>query len=1158
MQNQSVLEAQKSSFYKLTWALLIAWAIIIFISFLWNYQDCKNRFQHLAILMANTHFDKEKALRLWVASKGGIYVPVTQKDSPNPLLNHVADRDVMAPDRHLTLIPGFHLIRHVREEFPELYKVKGHTVSLNPLRRENEPDEWQRNALISFETGKNEVMEFAAIHGEPYLRLIRPHYALPECLKCHGQQGYKEGDILGGVEISLPVGDFVERQERSRANVLGSHITIFAIGCLGIILGIRGLGRRESDRSNIQQELLESEKKYRYLVESATDIIYQLDRNASFTFLNSTVLNIFGYSEKELIGRSFLDFVSPTHKESASKFITQAMDKTEGGTYFECPFISKSGEVIWLGQNLQTIMAGDQVVGFQAIARDMTDRIRMEESLRNSELRYKSLYSMIRLMCDNVPDLIWAKDMNRNFLFVNRAVCDKLLVASDTDEPIGKNDMFFVQRARVSRPDNPEWHTFGEICINSDEVVMAAMKDGHFEEYGNVRGEFMFLDVNKAPLFAENGEMIGTVGTGRDVTEEMRIKDSLRESEERYRELFEHASDMIYTHDLHGYFNSVNNAVISVLGYQEEEFLRLNFKDILHPDHIPIFMGHFLKKVKDGVEATGPYEVLVNGKDGVPVWLEIKSRLMKQGDRAFGIHGIARNITDRKKLENALLRAQSTYRSVVEAFDGMIHVSSPDHTIEFANQKLVDRTGHNPVGEKCFHIIHGLEDECPWCNYGAEFSEETYRRERLCPKDNRWYYVVNSPFYHEDGRLSRIFLMHDIDVQKKNEIEKENLREQLLQAQKMESIGTLAGGIAHDFNNLLQVIIGFSQMIMMKKDENHRDYANLQKIVQAARSGADLVKRMLAFSRKTKIVPQPLDLNHQIEVAKDLLSRTIPKMIDIQLFLEDGLFTINADPVQMEQIFINLALNSKDAMPEGGILKIETRNVELTAFECSKMIGMKPGRHVLLTVSDTGCGMSQETVEHMFEPFFTTKEAGKGSGLGLSMVYGIVKQHGGSIACNSKVGEGTIFSIYFPVSDFDPGPDLLFGPVVPTVGSETILLVDDEPDLRELGQGILQLSGYSVLTASDGEEALEIYKRQRENISLIILDMMMPRMGGRQCLFELRKIDANVKVLISSGVDSGVVGDTNGKIEGCVLVKKPFDLSEFLVAVRQTLEQGNP
>ena len=260
--------------------------------------------------------------------------------------------------------------------------------------------------------------------------------------------------------------------------------------------------------------------------------------------------------------------------------------------------------------------------------------------------------------------------------------------------------MFFAQREREGHSGEPYWHTFGEVCVDSDAVVINSRKPGRFDEFGNIKGEFLFLDVQKSPFWNEQGELIGTVGCGRDVTKERKIEQSLRESEERYRDLFQNASDMIYTHDLAGNYTSVNELVYSLLGYRPEEFLNLNFRDIADSQFLPVVEKNFLEKIEEEVEATGPYEILARKKDGTPVWLEVKSRLMRRNGSVIGIQGIARNVTERKELEAAVHEAQTKYQSIVEAFDGIIYICSQDFEIQFANQRLAKTYRIRPDGKK--------------------------------------------------------------------------------------------------------------------------------------------------------------------------------------------------------------------------------------------------------------------------------------------------------------------------------------------------------------------------------------------------------------------------------------------------------------------------
>ena len=380
------------------------------------------------------------------------------------------------------------------------------------------------------------------------------------------------------------------------------------------------------------------------------------------------------------------------------------------------------------------------------------------------------------------------------------------------------------------------------------------------------------------------------------------------------------------------------------------------------------------------------------------------------------------------------------------------------------------------------------------------------------------------------------------------------LQKQLIQAQKMEAIGTLAGGIAHDFNNLLQVTLGYSDLLLMRKEEGDPEYADLKKIVQAGRNGADLVRRLLTFSRKVEPRFRPMNLNNLIRQVEKLLFRLIPKMIAIELRLDDSLRIINADAMQLEQILMNLAVNAGDAMPDGGKLTIETTNAVLGQEYCRAHVGAQAGEYVFLRVSDTGHGMDREILQHVFEPFYTTKAVGRGTGLGLATVYGIVKQHSGHIECKSKLDRGTTFSIYLPAMEMEETSDVATSGEMPAFGTETILLVDDEESVMELGDQMLTLAGYTVLKARNGKEALEIYLEKRDDISLVILDLIMPVMGGSQCMEEILKVHPKAKILLASGyaADEPTKQVIEAHAKGFVV--KPFKAKEILRTIRQVLD----
>lgn len=411
----------------------------------------------------------------------------------------------------------------------------------------------------------------------------------------------------------------------------------------------------------------------------------------------------------------------------------------------------------------------------------------------------------------------------------------------------------------------------------------------------------------------------------------------------------------------------------------------------------------------------------------------------------------------------------------------------------------------------------------------------------------------------QELRSANVSLQQEIEERNQIEEARERLEEQLRQAQKMEAVGTLAGGIAHDFNNMLQAISSHAQLLLLKSDPGpFRDA--LAKIDQAVTRATELVRRLLTFSRRTESKRTRIGLNMEVENVVALLHRTLPKMIHIQTSLAPDLDDIMADSVQMEQVLVNLASNARDAMPEGGTLTIETQNVFLDETYREEYLDLKPGPHVLLKVSDTGCGMDEKVKQYIFEPFFTTKCVGKGTGLGLSMVYGIVKDHHGHIFCVSRPGQGAAFTVLFPaVADVDvslapkegvPRPQDL------TVGTGTILVVDDEELIREISQEVLASSGYTVLLAASGEEALEIFAREQERIDLVITDLGMPGMGGEALLARLLQLDPKAKVIVSSGYAVAMDSQRLQKAAGCIA--KPYTVDNFLRFVREVLNRDSP
>lgn len=544
-------------------------------------------------------------------------------------------------------------------------------------------------------------------------------------------------------------------------------------------------------------------------------------------------------------------------------------------------------------------------------------------------------------------------------------------------------------------------------------------------------------EIGQAGFDSEEVELLGRFGQLASIAlVNARAYAQLSLSEERYRDLFDSISDLVFTQDLDGRLLSFNRALEEAYGYSREELLGRRISDFMLPEHHAALETDYLDVLKAGQPYQGTTVYL--RQDGTRRYIETMATLARPEEGEPYISGSARDVTDRWMAEKEL-------------------------------RKVTD---------------------------------------------------------------------------------------QLLQSQKMEAVGTLAGGVAHDFNNILQAISGYIQLLL-RQDLGHRVDGYLAEIDGAVSRAAELVKRLLTFSRKVESKLRPTDLNQVVVTGGRLLERTIPKMIEIEYRLEPDLRVINADSTQLEQVLMNLVGNARDALPEGGLIRIETANLELGSEAAQEALGLQPGPYVRLVVRDDGPGMDEATVRNIFDPFFTTKSVGQGTGLGLSTAYGIIQSHGGRIECLSTLGEGTSFVVDIPATE-----PLGFGhrqtkggPESGLDGTETVLIVDDEEAIIEILKDLLEEHGYQAIAATSGEAALALYGADPELFGLVVLDLGMPGMGGLTCLAELLRINPRAKVLIASGYAGDK--DANQALSAGArdFISKPYRLQDIMVKIRTILDR---
>lgn len=639
-----------------------------------------------------------------------------------------------------------------------------------------------------------------------------------------------------------------------------------------------------------------------------------------------------------------------------------------------------------------------------------------------------------------------------------------------------------------------------------------------------------------------------------DITQRKQAEEALRRNEARYREFVENANSIIFRRDPRGKITFFNEFAQNFFGYTENEIVGKNVIGTIVPEVDKA--GHDLATmIRDiGVHperyATNENENM--RRNGERVWIAWTNKaVLDQDGNIVEILCVGNDITQRKQAEEALQQSEQRFREMADLLPTIICEMDMDLRVSYINKVGLEKLGYSQddfdAGIHGMGLIHPDDRE-----KAAKGLDRTIKGEgvgtaeyRLIRKDgSEMPALLNSAVMLKDKTcIGFRTTATDITEQKK-------LERQLRQAQKMEGIGTLAGGIAHDFNNLLMGIQGHVSLMLADEDTTHRDYERLKNIEKRIQSGAKLTSHLLGYARRGRYEVKPVDLNHLVEETSETFGRT-KKEITIQRELAEGLFAIEADADQIEQVLLNLFVNTADAMPGGGKLVLKTMN--LTHRDMTgKLYDPRPGNYVLLMVTDTGIGMDKETLERIFEPFFTTKEMGRGTGLGLASAYGIIKAHGGYIDVDSTKGQGTTFRIYLPASEKEireavPHRDQIVR------GDETLLLVDDEDQIREVGQELLEELGYRVLLARDGREAVEVFEKNRTDIDMVLLDMVMPTMGGGEAFDRIKEIDPDIKVLLSSGFS--IEGEATHILErGCNgFIQKPFTMKKLSGKIREIL-----
>jgi len=627
--------------------------------------------------------------------------------------------------------------------------------------------------------------------------------------------------------------------------------------------------------------------------------------------------------------------------------------------------------------------------------------------------------------------------------------------------------------------------------------------------------------------------------------------DTLRQSNERYRALTDQSLTGIFIHH-NGTVVYVNDCLAQMLNYSPEEIIGKKFWDFVHSEDRRMVKAKEKSRSK-GINDAKNYEFRAIQRSGGLLWLETFATIIDYNGQKACMGNVI-DLTSKKQAEEALRESEERFRTIFEAAEDCIFIK--DRQLKYT---LINSSMERMSGLPASQIIGLTDEELFGQEAGAHIRKVDARvlageiREdehtKLVGGIPATFHVIKVPIHNKLGAVNGLCGIA------RNVTEIRSLKSQLQQSQKMEAIGTLAGGIAHDFNNILGIVLGNAELAMEDVPEVHPARFNLEEIRQAGLRAKDMVHQLLSFARKADQKRNSMTIVPVIKESLKLLRASIPSSIEIRQNIQEDAGTIFANSTQINQVIVNLGTNAAHAMPDGGVLEVSLMNVELDKDSADQYHDLSPGRYVILTVSDTGYGIGQEALNRIFDPYFTTKEVGKGTGMGLSMVHGIVKNHGGTIAVESELGKGTTFSILFPVADEDAAADFEIVEDLPT-GNERILFIDDEESIVEIGWQRLKRLGYQVETRTDPIEALELLRSKPEQFDLIITDMTMPQITGDKLIKEILNIRPGLPIILCTGFSEKIDEEKAKAIGAKQYIEKPFDKYSFAITVRKVLDGG--
>ena len=982
------------------------------------------------------------------------------------------------------------------------------------------------------------------------------------CDFCNNDRLIVDGRLSGSIEVSLfqdpDNGRWYESHSRAIEWTDGRMVRLEFFSDI-------------TDRKLSEEKIRESEAKYRQLAETANDIIIRTDLKGRIIYINRAGVELAGYSEEEFKHMSIEDIFPPGEHYKLKKRIQKRSAGESNVFRYEVEFKSKDGKTLYLDANSSLIIEQGKPGGILIIARDVTEKKISEGEIRESEKRYRGVVEI-------ASEGIFSTDVNGNILYANPAA---LAMGGYTMKEIREKNYLDLVRPKYRR----------KLQIKYMRQFVKKETTTYLEyQYQTKKGDIIWVG-QYSNLRYEAGEIAGYEVIARDITDRKRM-------EETKDVLLEISNSVYSSNNLNDLYIKIHYQLGRILDTTNfyiamykpgEEYINLSYcVDEIHvtkpfPARKTFTLYVINNDIALMVNEDQVKEMIAQGdvemvETPSKIWMGVP---LKTHDQVIGaivlqsytdpnayndkdlelLKFVSKQIAtaiERKTYEQAIAESEEKYRLLIENSLDAIYLVV-DGKFKIVNRRFAEMFGISAkdiIGAD-FSFTNLMDASSPEIitrrteeSGQSEQPEAQYEFKALLKNGRKIDVRATISYVPYEGELATQGIIRDLSEQRL-------LEEQLRHIQKQEAIGTLAGGIAHDFNNLLTGVLGNIELVLYGSDYNDKTREHLFQVKKSAERAAELTSQILAYGSHRLEKPEPLDLNECIEEAMQMIKRSVTPLIELEKNLSPDLYTVKADAGQMNQVFINIMINSVDAMEGSGKIIVTSSNMTIDEEYCEINNNAAPGEYAKIEISDNGKGISEENLSKIFDPFFTTKEIGKGTGLGLAVVYGIIKGHNGWIDVESDIGKGACFIVFLPKTEArirKPERAGFISTGATAAGTETILLVDDEAVVRDLGKVTLETFGYKVILARDGVEGVEAFNRNMDEIALVILDLSMPRKSGKETLLEILAINPDAKILISSGYSHSSTAEEMMQAGAVDFLPKPYNIKVMIESVRKAID----